>query len=462
MSFQSLTQMYEQNRSSVCYKRLSALFDPDTFHEIDAFAKSSEHFAEVAAGFGYINGCPAYAFSQNSEIAGGAVGKAHAAKIKKIYDLAAKTGTPVVGIYDSHGVYLNEGNDGLAAYGEMIACSNNLSGVVPQISLVLGPCGGCASMAAAGADVVIMSREARLYLNAPDSDALADADFAARVGVAHVVADDEACAIASARDIMGYLPMNNLSEAPISDFEEPDATAFTDGDMYKNIDAIVDAGSFHELQKDFGPSAIVGFAKMTGNTVGVLATNGAVNEGKLDNSASVKLARFIRLCDAFAIPAITFVDTMGFDPGSKDAVDGAVREASKLAHAYAEATTVKLTVITGKAVGPAYIALASRAANADMVMAWPGAVISALNPEAAVAVMWPQRLKEMKDPLKDRAALVAQYCETVCSPIQAAADGVVEAVFEAKETRSNLICALDMLCGKRVSRLPKKHSNIQL
>lgn len=442
---------------SAARKRLAALFDEGAFTELDAFGQSGSGAVEVVAGFGTVEGSPVYAFAQDAEIAGGAVSKAASMKIKKVYDLASKTGAPVVAVYDSKGARISEGVEALSAYGEMLLLSNQISGVVPQIAVIAGPCGGTAAMLAASADIVIMSQKAELFLGAEGEK---NAAAAAKAGVTHITAKDDAQAMLEARGVISKLPLNNLSAAPIAEFDENEGAGealrtacenIASADCMTVVECIADAGTVTVLQKEFGGAAVTALAGVGGNTAGIVAFNGKV----IDKDSAVKVSRFVQLCDAYALPVITVVNTEGF---KADGCLCMVREAAKLAHVYAEATAPKLALITGKAVGAAYIALAGRAANADIVFAWPSAEISALAEDAAITIMYNERLAAGEK----REALSAEYKETVASPFAAAASGCVDGVIDPADTRAELICAMDMLAGKRVSRMPKKHSNMPL
>lgn len=445
-----LKEAKEATEQTKAYQRLQTLFDEGTFVEIDSFVKSGDSYAEAVAGFGSVDGCPAYAFAQNSDIAGGAMSKAQAAKIKKVYDLAVKTGAPVIGLYDSVGARLKEGSDMLASYGELLLASNNLSGVVPQISVVLGPCLGTSAMIAVSADIVIMSEKGQMAIATDGIDGTLDA--AQKAGLVHVASKDEKEAIAAARQMVAMLPSNNLSNAAISEFTDITATAAAE-DVYGVISAAVDAESFVELQKGYGAAVVTGLARLGGNTVGVVASQPGEEEGKIDADACSKAARMVRFCDAFAIPVITFVNSVGFD---------SLKEAVKLSNAYSEATTAKLTVITGNAYGPLYVAVAGQGANADVVMAWPDAVVSPLAPETAAMILWSDKLKGSQNPIEDRVQLIEKFKETEASPFVAAANGYISDIIDPADTRAKLFAALDMLAGKRVSTLPKKHANIQI
>lgn len=431
------------NAQTKAYQRLQLLFDEGTFVEIDSFTKSGDGRAEAAAGYGSVDGCPVYAFAQNSDVEGGAMSKAQAAKICKVYELAEKTGAPVVGIYDSIGARLNESCEMLAAYGDVMLKANNLSGVVPQIAVIAGPCLGASSMIAAAADVVIMSEDGQFALQTNGEGG--DLKEASESGLVHLTAKDDKEAVAKARELITLLPSNNLSGAPITDFA--DSAAETDGESGASIiAAVMDQDSFIEFQAGFGAGFIAGLAKLGGNTVGVVASEEKTADGK----ACEKAARLVRFCDAFAIPVITFVNAESFC---------CIKAACKLTNAYAEATTAKISVITGEAYGAVYMALAGAAAGVDVAYAWPTASISALNPTTAAVMLWSDKLKGSSNPTADRAKLIAEYKDQEACPFKAAGDGFVQDVIEPSETRLKLYAALDMLAGKRVTRLPKKHAN---
>lgn len=453
-------------KATAARERLLTLFDPDSFVEIGALVKTGCDGSGVITGYGLIEGCPVYAFSQDSTEKSGAVGAAHGSKLKKIYDLALKTGGPVVGIYDSDGAAVEEGLDAMAAYGEMLRQSNDLSGVVPQISLVLGVCAGSAALIAASADFVVMSEKAELYLSVGDASTASNAENAAKSGVAHLVAQDDAAAIKAARQLISLLPSNNLSVAPMCAFT---AVAGADAaltaacadidsaDIFEIAKNIADAGSILELQKDYcGCGAKIALATVAGASVGIVS---ASNSGVICSGGSSKIARFVAICDSFQLPVITLVNCAGFAAmNANHGFRGGVREVAKLAHVYAEATTPKVAVVVGKAYGSAYITLAGRAANADYTVAWPSATISALAPATAVAFLGGDRIT--KD--KTRAQVEAEYAANDASAFAAAAKGHIDDVIDPIETRAVVISALDMLAGKRVSTMPKKHGNIPM
>lgn len=460
-------------------QRLAMLFDENSFVELDAFTKANCDGAGVVTGYGRVDGSTVFAFAQDSTENGGAVGRVHGAKIKKVYEMAEKMGSPIVGIYDSNGAALSEGMEALAAYGDMMNLSARLSGVVPQIAVVVGPCAGSAAMVACGADLVVMSKEAEFFMTAPfiteaNGEKVPDAgtaEGAAKAGATHITAETAEDAVAAARKLVSLLPLNNLAAVPFVEFEEAagaeevlraaceDAEAGLD--IVSVVGKVIDPGSEIELQKEFGEGAYVALATIAGSTVGVVATNKAVS-AKLTADDCAKIARAVRFFDAYGIPVITFVDTEGFVASAKAELAGSVRQAAKLAHVYAEATTAKISVVLGEAYGPAYIALAGKNASADITLAWPSAVISALAPETSVVFLWGDKLKDTTDLVADRAALVKEYKETVASPFEAAIDGSIDDVIDPAETRGKLIDTLDMLAGKRVTKLPKKHGNMTL
>lgn len=438
----------DAGKSKKVYQRISLLVDDGSFQELDAYAKSADHSAEVVTGFGTIDELPVYVFAQDSEIDGGAMSKAQAYKIRKVYDLALKTGTPVVGIYDSVGGHLTEGAELLAAYGEILLKSNQLSGVVPQLSVILGPCVGTSALIAAAADFVVMTQDATFTVETAEDDGSAKA--AEMLGLAHWVEKDEASALTRARQLIGRLPSNNLALAPESDVLGVCSNAdLQEGAQVTDvIQAVVDDGSFLEFCPKYGTSAITGLALINGTSVGVIGYRDVVG-----SYCCSKAARFVRFCDAFSLPLVTIVDADKF---------ASLREAAKLSAAYSEATTVKITLITGQAVGAFYIATAGRGANADITLAWTSAVVSPISPAAAALFESGSKLENSEHPIEDRKQLIEEYKTTKASPFAAAADGYVEDVILPEETRQKLVSNLEMLAGKRISTLPKKHSNIPM
>lgn len=434
------------------YERLAKLFDDGLYTVIDAFVRSADGYAEVAAAHGTVDGLGVYAFAQNTDASAGAMSKAQAAKIKKVYDLALKTGEPVVALYDSAGGRLDQGTELLAAYGDILKYSNALSGVVPQISVVLGKCCGTQALIAVCGDIVVMSEKAELTLETSGKNASAKVN--AEKGIAHITAADEDEAIQKTRSLISVLPSNNLSTACVA-YDSIDAAGVVNEGMTSAEAAFAsaDEGSLIELQKDFGKTARTAIATMNGTTVGIVVLDGE----ELDHKSCSKAARFIRLCDAFSLPVVSFVNAEKFD---------CIKGAAKLTSAYAEATAAKITVITGDAFGAVYIAAAGTGSAADMTFAWTGASVSALTPEAEAVIMlgddFGGKLKGSKDPQKDRAAVVSEFKKNELTAMKAAENGYVDDIIEPSATRTKLISAIDMLCNKRVSTLPKKHNNLYI
>ena len=437
MSMEKINAAKAEIAATSAYQIITEFFDADSFCEIDAFARSGEGFAEVVAGYGTVEGMPVYAFAQNSDICGGAMSKAQAAKLRKLYSLALKTGAPVAGFYDSVGGRLTQGTELLAGTGELLRLASKLSGAVPQISVVLGTCLGTNALNAASADIVLMTEDAQLSLDVTGKNS--DAQYNASHGNAAVIVKDKTEAVEKARELVTYLPSNNLVPAPQAEDREPD------GENTKCIvSKLVDAGSKLRLSDAYGDNARTRLARLGGQVVGVVRTTG----GKLDCQSAAKAAKFVRFCDAFSIPVITFVDCAGFE---------SLKSAAKLSAAYAEATTVKLSVVVGEAIGSAYVALAGTGANADVVYALPEAVISPVNIEAAAFILAPDA---MKVPASEQQAAAAAFAQENLSAFNAAQNGYVDGIVPFEELRGALLSALDMLSGKRVPTVAKKHCTI--
>ena len=443
----------EKNLNSAARVRLSSLFDDGVYTEINSLSFEKDSLASVVTAYGYVNGSLVYAYSQDKSVNGGAVGTVHAQKISKLYSLAAKTGRPVVGIHDSNGAFIDGTVDSLNAYGEMIGTAASVSGVVPQISLIAGTCAGSAAMLACSADFVVMTKDAELFAAPNGAGTAADA---AKAGTAAVVCDDEAAAVETVKELLRLIPENNLTSVPVYEYSE---NSFASGSSLSDIvNNIADADSVTELYSGFGKASYTALATAAGSTIGIAATNKTSDRLTADDSA--KIARFVRTCDAFGIPVVTVVDTEGFD-GEEEAA-GSVRNMTMLAGAYAEATTAKITVVTGKAYGPAFVALASRGANADLTFAWNSAVISPLNPLTAVEFLWHEKLAGAANVAQKRQELAAEYIAENATAEKAAYRNGVDEIISAAETRTKITDALEILSGKRVSRLPKKHNNLPL
>ena len=436
MSTENLSAIKAAVEKSSAYKNLSELFDEGTFTQIDAYTMSGDNPTEVIAGYGTVNSCPVYAFAQNSDICGGAMSKAHASKLQKVYDLAEKTGTPVVGMYSSAGAKLSEGMDMLGSYGTVLNSVSRLSGVVPQISVILGSCLGTGALNAVSADIIVMSEKASLSLSVTGENS--SAECAEKSGISHITAKNTKEAIEKTKELITLLPSNNLSVPPITDADEPEDNA---GCLVKQV---VDKDTFINLKKAYGEQAVTGLGRIAGTVVGIVATKGGIT----DKASAEKITGFVRFCDAFAIPVITFADSEGFAD---------VKDAVKVASAYADATTVKITVIKGKAYGAFYLAMAGSAANADITYALDNASVSPLAPVTGAAIMWADR---MAAPRKEREQIVKEYEQNECNSQKAAAYGYVNDVIAKEDVRFKLYTSLEMLAGKRVSTMPKKHATI--
>ena len=425
-------------------KRLVSLFDDGVFTEIDAFAKSSSGDVEAVAGFGTVNGAPVYAFSQDVSKNGGAVSVAQCAKIKKIYDLASKTGCPVVGIYDSNGMDLKEGFEGLSAYGEIVKASSSVSGVVPQISIIAGAAIGTTALIANMADVVVAVKDADFYVTTPSE---VTAEDCAKDGTVDVLADDFDSAVKTVRDIISLMPSNNLSTPPVYDFSDPASVADKGASAADIIKVCADEGSVIEFKASYAENCVTALAAVAGSTVGFVGFDGKA----VCPACAYKAEAFVKFCDAFNIPVVTLLNANGL---RKERENQMLIASSKLTSAYASATCPKISVITGCAVGAAYIMLAGRGSNADLVYAWDTSTVSPLDTKAAVAFLYNDRLAKGEN----RAELEKEYEENLASPFTAAACGAIDDVFVPAETRAKIIAALDVLAGKRETTLPRKHS----
>lgn len=437
--------MVSNLNDSKALSRLAALFDDGSFTQLDAFAKSADGEVEVVAGFGTINECPAYAFSQDITVSDGAVSVAQCAKIKKIYDLAAKTGCPIVSVFDSNGVKLTEGFEVLNAYGELVKASASISGVCPQIAVIAGACLGTSALIANMADVVIAVKDADFYVSAP-SDITAETSY--KEGTVDILADDFDAAVNSVRSLISALPSNNLAGAPVFDFAAPQTLANVGDNAASIIKAIADDASVIEIKGGYAASNCkTALATVMGTTVGFVGFEG----NALCPACAYKAEAMIKLCDAYSIPVVTLVNADGVISEKENQTLTAL---TKLTSAYATATCAKVSVITGKAIGVSYIALEGKGANADVAIAWDSAVASPLSVDSAVAFLYNDKLAAGED----RAALEKEYTETIASPFTAAACGAIDDICAPADTRSRVITALDMLAGKRENTLPRKHS----
>ncbi|MCQ2434343.1 MAG: carboxyl transferase [Oscillospiraceae bacterium] len=443
-----------ENSASIAKERLSLLFDNGTFTELDALRTEKDSAAAVVCAHGFVEGQAVCAFAQSSDVKDGIMGKNTAGKIKRLLSLAAKTGTPIVGVYDSNGVFVDGTADSLSAYGKLIASAANLSGVVPQISVIAGVCAGSAALMACEADFVLATKKAELCLTPAYGTDSASPETAAKIGLVAEVCEDDAAAMMQVKALLRTLPANNLAGAPISEFDVPEQ-AVSKANL---LDGIADMGSLMPLYSAYGETVETALATIRGTAVGLIST--AKSDAALTADDAAKIARFVRTCDAFSIPVITLLDTIGFTDDTDAAKAGSLRAITQLCGAYAEATTVKISVITGLACGAAFSAIAGRGAGSDLVFAWNDAVIAPLKPEAAVEFLWHDKLKGAADVNAKRKSLADEYGKTLASATKAAELGVIDTVIAPADTRQALIDALDMLEGKRVSRMPKKHSNI--
>ena len=454
-------------------ERVALLLDAASFVELDALNAE----AGVVTGYGLIDGSPVYVFCQDLTVNGGAVGAAHARKIVKVMELAEKTGAPVVGIYDTAGAKLDEGVEALNAYAQIAGRVSAISGVVPQVALVLGQCGGVASAIAGMSDIVVMSKNGAMFVNGPlvvssvagktvDMDEIAGPAASMKSGMASITAETDEEAIAQARKVIGMLPVNNMDEAvaPCADDlnrESPDLDHIdTLTDVRDLITRVVDMNQYVELGSEFAPSMVTALAKINGATVGIVANQSTKDEGRLTVYGCKKAAGFVSFCDCFSIPVVTIVDSMGMKISA--APQGELsRSASQLLFALSEASTARVALIAGNAVGMGYVAQASRAA-ADVVYAWPGAVISAVTPKIAAQLLYADEMKAADDPAAKRAELEQRYSDDVADGVKAATLGYVDDVIEPSKTRAMIAAALEMLSGKRDTRPAKKHGNMPL
>ena len=411
---------------------MQAFFDDGSFTETDAFLKSGSEKAEVVTGFGTVEGVPAFAFAQNVDVFGGAMSKAQSKKITKLYNAALKVGAPVVGFYNSIGGRLDQKYELLAAYGDILRKSSKLSGVVPQISVILGDCVGTSALIAASADYIIMAKDAKLSVGSVGDSAEENLNN----GTAHAVADSEAEAIEKAKELISYFPTNNLEAAPA--FES--APAYDAPDKLPKY--IADDGSLYSIGCGCAMAACTAFARIDGAPVGIVATNGE----SIDAACAEKIKKHVRFCDAFSIPVITFVDAKGFE---------SLKDASSLVSVYADSTTAKISVISGEAVGAVYIALAGTTSGADIVFALPEAVVSPIAPKAAAYILEPS-IADL--PYGEQDAAIDRYVKSELTAVKAAEDGYVDDIVDKSELRDKVIAALAMLSSKRVATLPKKHT----
>lgn len=478
-------------------ERVELLLDKGSFQEIDPFVQHHEtNFGidgkrplgdAVVTGWGTVDGRNVFIFAEDFTRFGGSLGAVVADKICKVMDLAMDTGTPIIGLKDSGGARIQEGVLGLNGYGRIFERNVRASGVIPQISVIMGPCAGGAVYSPALTDFIYqVEGTSHLFITGPDviktvtreevtMDELGGAHaHASKSGVTHFVVSDDREAMEEIRFMLSFLPANNMEVPPFfTPMDRPDrmdetlTTIIPDSanqpyDVVDVIESLVDDGEFYEVHQHFAGNIVVGLARLDGYTVGIVANQPAVLAGTLDIDASVKGARFVRFCDAFNIPIVTLVDVPGFLPGVGQEHDGIIRHGAKLLYAFSEATVPRITVITRKAYGGAYLVMNSRAVRADVVFAWPTAEIAVMGAQGAVNVIHRRALSDADDEEQARADLVSDYETTFNNPYVAAEHGLVDDVIEPRETRPRLIRALEMLRNKRESLPPKKHGNIPL
>ncbi|MBA3346293.1 MAG: acyl-CoA carboxylase subunit beta [Gemmatimonadales bacterium] len=478
-------------------ERLDLLLDEGSFVELDRFVthRSTDFGLDqqvvpgdgVVTGYGRVDGRLVYVFSQDFTVFGGSLSEAHAEKICKVMDLALRNGAPMVGLNDSGGARIQEGVASLGGYADIFLRNTLASGVVPQISAVLGPCAGGAVYSPAITDFIFMVRGVSyMFVTGPNVvktvtheevsfDELGGADtHGGTSGVAHFVHDSEPECIGAIRELLGFLPLNNLAdppERPTADPVDRRDEALLDlipdspnkpYDMHAVIGRVVDEGGFLEVHGGYAENILTGFARLGGRAVGIVANQPAVLAGVLDISASIKAARFIRFCDCFNLPVVTFVDVPGFLPGVAQEHGGIIKHGAKLLFAYCEATVPKLTVITRKAYGGAYDVMSSKHIRGDVNLAWPSAEIAVMGPKGAVEILFKDEIARAEDPAAATSRLIEEYTDKFAHPYTAAARGYIDDVIDPRDTRPRLIDALRTLRSKRERNPPKKHGNIPL
>ena len=478
-------------------ERIELLFDPGTFEEIDKlvthrcrdFGMESQVVPGdgVVCGHGRIDGRPAYAFAQDFTVFGGSLSETNAAKIVKVMDLALKMGAPMIGLNDSGGARIQEGVLSLGGYADIFLRNTLASGVIPQISAIMGPCAGGAVYSPAITDFnVMVDGSSYMFVTGPDviktvtheevtKEELGGAmTHNATSGVAHFAVPDDRECITLIRELLSFLPSNNVDDPPRLapsdpvDREDPELDTLVPAqpnqpyDMHDVLTRVIDDGAFLEVHEHYAKNIIVGFARLGGQPVGIVANQPAVLAGTLDIDASVKAARFVRFCDAFNVPLITFEDVPGFLPGVRQEHGGIIRHGAKLLYAYAEATVPKVTIITRKAYGGAYCVMASKHIRTDFNYAWPTAEIAVMGAEGAVNILYRRDIESAKDPAALRAEKTQEFRDTLANPFVAASRGYIDEIIHPRQTRTKLIAALASLANKRDKNPPKKHGNIPL
>jgi acetyl-CoA carboxylase carboxyltransferase component len=491
-----IKRQHETGRATA-RERLDLLLDPGSFRELDAFVKHRvDDFGmdkqrllgdSVVTGWGTVNGRLVYVYSQDFTVVGGTLSEVHAQKIIKVMEAAMKVGAPVIGLNDSGGARIQEGVLSLGGYADIFLRNTLASGVIPQISVIMGPCAGGAVYSPALTDFTLMVKDTSyMFITGPDVvKAVTHEDVSAeelggasvhstKSGVCHLVGDNESQTLLLVRELLGYMPQNNMEDPPYLPSKDDPLRAEADldtivpdnpnkpYDMKEVIRRVIDDGIFFEIQPEFASNIVIGFARLGGHSVGVVGNQPAVLAGVLDIKASEKAARFIRTCDCFNIPIITFVDVPGYMPGTDQEHNGIITSGAKLVFAYSEATVPKLTVTTRKSYGGAYCVMSSKHLRGDLNLAWPSAEIAVMGPEGAVEIIYRRDLKATEDPLALKNRLAAEYRERLANPYIAAERGFVDDVIEPRETRARLINGLEVFQNKRDTNPPKKHGNIPL
>lgn len=477
-------------------ERLEKLLDQGSFVEIGTFSQTGLEDAKsldypnpgegVVTGYGTVAGRSIYVYAQDFTVAGGSLGEVHARKICRVLDLAAQNGTPVIGLNDSGGARIQEGVYSLDGFGSIFYRNTLCSGVVPQLSVIMGPCAGGAVYSPAITDFVFMvNKTSNMFITGPQViKAVTGENVSAEElggaathnqtsGVAHFYAEDEEECINQIRDLLSYLPSNNVEDPPSAEPREPVldqseiATIMPDNpnrsyDVREVIKRVVDGSELMEVHSGFAPNAVVGFARLNGQAVGIVANQPLVKAGCLDINSSDKIARFVRFCDCFNLPLVTFVDVPGYLPGVEQEWGGVIRHGAKILYAYSDATVPQISIILRKAYGGAYIAMNSRSLGADLCLAWPSAEIAVMGPEGAVNIVNRREIEEAEDKTEKRQELVDEYRQRYANPYIAAARGWIDDVVDPRETRDCLIRGLAMIGNKREQRLNRKHGNIPL
>jgi methylmalonyl-CoA decarboxylase subunit alpha len=473
-------------------ERIDFLLDRDTFSEMEPFAvqlidpQAEQSLGDgVVTGFGLIDGRTVYVYAQDFTIQGGSLGQMQSRKICRVMDLAVQAGAPVIGLIDSGGARIQEGVHSLSGYAEIFKRNSRYSGIIPQISVILGPCAGGAAYSPALTDMIVMvDKQSYMFLTGPevirsvtgeivDSETLGGAETHLSIsGLAHLMAENEQEALTIVQKVLTYLPSNQVDNPPSAVCKDDPwrmdealnsivpldpSMAYS---MHKVIESVVDQDTFLELQKSFACNAVIGLARMGGMSVGIIAQEPSVMAGVLDIDAADKICRFVRFCDCFNIPLVTFVDSPGFLPGVDQEHRGIIRHGAKVLYAYSEASVPMISIVTRKAYGGAYIVMSSKVLCCDVSFAWPSAEIAVMGPEGAANILFHKQIAAAADPEAERTRLTEEYRKKYLSPYAAAAADVIDDVIEPRETRGRVIAALLALQNKAVTPLPRKHGNI--